>query len=73
MAFTATELLMNADLFRYQFPAWPGVTRSQAPVPDEAERCESCGCLPGCGCPETCVPRGTDPYFAELCMKGCQR
>lgn len=55
MSLTATEFLMNADLFRMQFPAWPGVTRSQAPVPDEAERCGSCAHFPGCGC-FCCVP-----------------
>jgi hypothetical protein len=40
--------------------AWQAVTRRPAPVPDDADRCSSCGHLPPCDCPEFCTPRGDD-------------
>ncbi len=40
MAFTATELLMNADLFRRQFPRWPGVAPRNEAFADADERAD---------------------------------
>ncbi len=34
--------------------------RRPAPVPDDADRCASCGHFEGCDCPEFCTPRGDD-------------
>lgn len=76
MALTVTEISMNADLFRLAYPKWPSPPRrSQAPAPDEEDRCQSCASFPGDegGCGNGCVPQGTDSYFAELCTKGLPR
>lgn len=47
---------------------WP--VRSQAPMPDESERCVLCPHLPPCDCPHVCVPQRLegDPCGAPGCV-----
>jgi hypothetical protein len=40
MAFTGTDLLMNADLFRLQFPGWPGLAPRNPAFADSDERAD---------------------------------
>jgi hypothetical protein len=47
MAFTGTELLMNADLFKEQFPNWPGLAPRNPAFTDQDERTEDGAAYPG--------------------------